>query len=194
MPITQPPKPSRRGIHNQLPSPGQAWRLCALAAFSLLLAASSDARPIYKHVDAQGNVSYSDSPQDKDAKAMELPPINTQSSENLQPQGTPTPPQLSEQADYSISIDSPSNDVTIPPGQASVTVSAVVQPNPEFTARYELVLDGEFSQSSSAPVFNIEPLYRGTHTLSIRMIDEYGVNIASSESVTIHVQRPTVSR
>ena len=39
------------------------------------------ARPIYKHVDEQGNVSYSDSPQSQDARPMELPPINTQISE-----------------------------------------------------------------------------------------------------------------
>lgn len=153
------------------------------------------ARPIYKHVDEQGNVSYSDSPQSQDARPMELPPINTQISETA---GAGELPRAikpgSEQADYSIRIESPANDTTIPPGQSSVTITGRLEPSASFSARYELLFDGEFNQSANSPVFTIDQLNRGTHSVAIRVIDEYGVNIATSQSIQIHVQRPTVSR
>ena len=166
--------------------------LIVLASIGFALAAM--ARPIYKHVDEQGNVSYSDSPQSQNAKPMELPPINTQLSEPPGVSDVSIPGLPGEQADYAITIQSPYNDTTIAPGQSFVTVSAQMEPQPTFEARYELIFDGDFSQSASTPIFTIEPLFRGTHTIAIRVIDEYGVNIATSESIQIHVQRPTVSK
>lgn len=162
--------------------------LCLLA----VIATPGGTTPIYKHVDENGNVHYSDSPQSNDDELVELPPINAQPAEaGYSSEDRPRRTQ-DDRGEYEVFIDNPVHDTTVPPGQTQVGVSGYVQPGMNFPAQFDLLYDGQVVQSNDTPVFVIDNLERGTHTLSIRVFDEFGVNIATSESIQIHVQRPTV--
>lgn len=165
-----------------------------LAAILLGLSISSWAAPIYKHVDENGNVSYSDSSQSANDEIIKLEPINTQTSqheETFQPNATSN---LDQPIDYQLVIDNPLNDTTITPGQSFVGISGYMEPGADFATQFELIYDGQVVQANDSPAFVIDQLERGTHTISIRVLDEYGVNIATSQRIQIHVQRPSVAK
>jgi len=173
------------------------WMKRLLPAACVLLVSTTcsllHAEPIYKHVDAQGNVTYSDSPMGSDDQAITLPPVNTQNmSEGDSGRGYDTAP-VADEIDYQMFIDLPENDSSIPPGQTSVVVSGHLDPAAEFPAEFALVYDGQVIQTSGTPQFSIPQLFRGSHSISIQVIDDQGVTIANSSTVTIHVVRPTVA-
>lgn len=151
------------------------------------------AQEIYKSVDEHGNVTYSDSPS-KNSKVVELPTINSQipidgeAAPRLFPGDTEEKP-----VKYKLTISEPANDTAIPPGQLSFSIQASIKPQPTTALTYTLVYDGNEQQTSSAPSFVINHPLRGSHNIAIKAKLE-GKTVASSNSITVHVIRPTVSR
>ncbi|MCD9459308.1 DUF4124 domain-containing protein [Marinibactrum halimedae] len=150
--------------------------------------------PIYKTVDENGNITYSDNPPDKDSKPYQLPSINSQpahSTEGFPKAREKTTTQATE--NYYISIASPADDQAIPPGQLSVSIVGSIEPAPKEALTFELVVDGSVALTGSSPTFVLSPLLRGTHIASIRAIDKDGNLVTASNNITFHVIRPNVS-
>ncbi|WP_317932420.1 DUF4124 domain-containing protein [Halioxenophilus sp. WMMB6] len=171
-----------------------ALRLTTCTCLTLLLAWTNQGysqSTVYKHVDEAGNVLYSDSPQSSDDEPVALPPINTQPAPSVS--STSSRKAVNEQPEYILEISHPKHDTTITPGQTEVMVSGHLSPGAREPLHFELLLDGDSYSQNSSPSFLISPIYRGTHTLTIRALDEYGDTVVTSESIQIHVIRPTVS-
>ncbi len=82
---------------------------------------------IYKHLDENGKITYTDQPpkgeQAAEVEKLDVQPVNT--APGVKPtvgSSRPTPPEP-EQMGYKLSIVSPQNGTQLPPGQRDLTVA-----------------------------------------------------------------------
>lgn len=155
-----------------------------------VLAMSAAATPVYKTVDSNGNVSYSDVPDiGTQTQELELPPVNIQlalpPSPAIEEPAAPTLP-----PDYRLRIDWPEPDSTIPPGQIEVEARLHIEPAlaPAHWIQW-LVDDEPQGEPTTANALVLTQLIRGSHQLRAIVMDSDGVVLAQSEPVTIHVRR-----
>ena len=167
-------------------------RLLCLAATLLLLQAPALAG-IYKTVDENGKVVYTDRPDPNDAsKAVELPVLNTQPST---PVAAPkrAPREVRAPQKYLISVSSPGDNSQIPMGQKLVPVNISLQPALFKEHRVQLYLNGSrFGPARQSSQFTLDNLYRGEHKLRAAVVTKKGKIISRSASVTVAVQRRSV--
>lgn len=154
---------------------------------------------VYRWVDANGVVHYTDTPPSKTAKPVELPPLQT-----YKPSATPDT--LSSQAagDGKTSpatpippaprIISPQSQATIRDAQHHVTVEINAALKPDQGLIY--YLDGQAQNTTPTQLNNyqLSGVERGTHTLSVAITDSDGKQLATSTPVTIYMKPPTVRR
>ncbi len=162
---------------------------------SLLLLQNSFA-DIYKTTLPDGTVVYSDQPdaaspstseklEETFVPTLSFPKVNTQrSSKKSYSRGK------SGFKYRSVSISSPKNDTTLrnTGGQLTVTVSV----SPYLHPKHQLILLSNGTQvagpTSSTEIKTTE-IFRGTHTLSINIIDNKGNIVTRSNPTTIHVHQ-----
>ncbi|WP_242457991.1 DUF4124 domain-containing protein [Halomonas sp. YLGW01] len=164
-----------------------------------VLMPSVQAATVYRHVDEQGNVSYSDRPQQ--GEAVELAPLtvvpaprasSTFTGRDTAKAATPSPPFLP----YStFRIASPGDEQTLPTGYAgNVQVEVAIEPALREDHRVRLLLDGRLSQSAlHSDAFMLTNLDRGEHQLVAELLDADGRVRHRSEPVTLFVQRASVN-
>ncbi|MCX2524170.1 DUF4124 domain-containing protein [Larsenimonas rhizosphaerae] len=168
-----------------------------IAALLLLAGAwGAQAATVYRTVDEQGQVHFSDHPL-PGGNPVSVP---TPGVVPAVPRGMATP-SASVQQDAASAyrrfvIDSPANESTIPPGYAGdIQVSVTVVPALEKVHRVRLMLDGRVSQSAlHATVFMVSGVERGEHTLQAEMLDRQGNVLRRTPPVTVFVHRARVNR
>lgn len=174
-----------------------------LASIALLLAVASlsVATEIYKHTDAEGNVTFSDQPpaSGETAEKIELRELNTTPPtppSTVPASGDPEPrPQPREARDLSVRIASPADETTIAMGPGNVTVTAAATPPLGSREQLQLFLDGEPQGAPQAnTTWSLEGLLRGPHDLAVERLDRQGKRLARSDSVRIYVLRPSVNQ
>lgn len=145
---------------------------------------------VYKTVDKDGNVKYSDSPPDEQAQTLKLPELNTlppdQQGQIYQSPATST----HEAVAYQVDIISPRNEVVIPPGQRDLAVAVSINPSlqPDHLVTY--YIDGELIEETQSSNIVIQDPPRGGRTLTVEVIDQSGEVLGRSEPKTINVIRP----
>lgn len=150
---------------------------------------------IYKSVDEDGNVVYTDNPKGKkEVEKVDLPTINTQS---------PTPvvnrpvaeDELGIPKSYRVSIRQPTDGTQIPTGQTDIQVSVSLTPRLQKGHKVQAYLNGKaFGPSSTSPSLTLKEVYRGEHSLSAAVVDGAGKVISRSDTITIYVQRHSAPR
>lgn len=171
----------------------RAWMGCLI----LMVAVPALAAPIYRHVDADGNVVYSDEP--KTGERVDLKPItvvdpgDAGASASSAPPSAPAPD--TPAFEYSrFEIVSPQNGQTLPTGQAgNVQVRLVIEPPLQRGDRVQLRVDGEIRQSPlQTNVFALSQLERGEHRLQAELLDAQGQVRLATPPVTLYVQRASI--
>jgi len=151
---------------------------------------------VYKIVDEQGRVTYTDQipPDDQKHEKVELESIN------IQPPVEPREPvfvpnnRSEEQVDYFLALTSPANETHVPPGQRNLRLAAQVDPALEAGHRIQFLMNGQpLGQAGQATSHLIEEIHRGEHRLGVRILDEEGRVLATSEPVTVYVHRPSLN-
>jgi hypothetical protein len=165
---------------------------------------------IYRSVDAEGNVVFTDEPS-PGAEKIEISPSTVISSDQgitsgdeetdeilkLSPESDPET--IEAEADvipnYQIRIIAPADDESIWVNNGNVTVSMIVEPqlDPERGDLIVLNLDGaDVGQAQPTTTFQLNNLSRGTHTVSATVVDSNGAALISSETITFHLHRASV--
>jgi len=160
---------------------------------------------IYKKVDADGNVSYSDIP-DKTAEVVTVKPLTTVAAlsadkiaqtlntneTTAQPTASPSkaPVQASVQ-DYSLTIISPQADQTFQRMVDAVSVSVAVQPELRSGDHVQLAIDGHKPVEGMSLQIPQGELDRGEHTLKARILSAKG-QLLIEKAVSFFVLQPTV--
>lgn len=149
---------------------------------------------IFKWVDDEGNVHFSDQNQ-KGSRPVELTPptiIGTKAVPSSQPQAaTPQTEQKSAVVYESVEIVKPTNDESLRlDGDGVVNVTIESSPGLADGNSYRLSLNGDVIENSiSTGQVPLKNLDRGSHTLKVEIIDKAGNSLISSEEIIFHVLR-----
>jgi hypothetical protein len=168
------------------------------AGATLLLAivlATPAVAEVYRSVDAQGNVTYTNEAAEG-AERVELKPLSVYGAPDLKSTIDKNIDTSSDTSKYkSVSIISPKVDETIRDNPGNVTVTAGSDPvlNSKAGHQYQFFLDGKAfgePQVAAAKVFpNVD---RGEHKAGVAIVDVNGKQLARSESTRFFLKRQTI--
>jgi Domain of unknown function (DUF4124) len=164
-----------------------------LAGLAISLAAAS--QEIYRWVDKNGVVHYSDSPDSPDAKLIDVIEPSTYEADAASGDSSgaaSVPDEPPDQPAYqSISIVSPSPDQVFFGADASVTLTAdlggTLQPG--HLVMFYLNGSGRPADGLSLSLSNLE---RGSYSLRASVLDENGNPVITSPQTTFHVRMPSI--
>ncbi|KPU83241.1 hypothetical protein JI57_01925 [Psychromonas sp. PRT-SC03] len=148
---------------------------------------------IYKEVDAQGNVHFSDkSSQQGQSVSIKINNVfsaskKTQAEKKIQP----TQKQKTKIIDYQTNIISPHNDISIRSNNGQLNVQVKISPNLLSTHRLQFFMDGiKIGKQQHASIFTLQGVDRGTHLLQVHLIDKEKQIISKSPIVRVHLYAP----
>lgn len=162
-----------------------------------LWASQSAAQTVYRTVDEDGRVTYTDRPPaDNEAEAeAQLPHINTAPE-------TPTRTQNQRQGRdnaaeqptvrYDANILSPAPETSVPPGQRDLAITVALNQDlrdGHFLAYY---LNGELLAETRERQFVVQEITRGTHQIEVEVLSDDGSVLGSASPVTVYVHRVSV--
>lgn len=163
-------------------------RLLPALLLVILLPATSAAGAIYRHVDARGNVVFTDQPPEEGAEEVVLPKLNQVPGERPDEQKTAAPPAF---AGYkSLTITGLEDGAVLRDPTVPVSVNVVPQPALRDGDRIVVRHNGEVVDS--AGFYQIPAIERGTHTFGAEIVDADGKVMITASDVTIHVFRTMV--
>jgi len=164
----------------------------------LLLISLAVHADVYRSVDKQGNVIFSDTSTDN-AEKIELqesytysPPVIIDLADD-----EPALPEVEAEVEvavpnYTLVITSPSQNEAIRENAGNVTISIAVTPalNIERGDKLIFSLDGQLkSDAQEATSYTFVNVDRGSHIALVTVVDKTGATIKSSKSILFHLQR-----
>ncbi|HLV77818.1 MAG TPA: DUF4124 domain-containing protein [Marinobacter sp.] len=168
----------------------------ALITGFFLLATGAHAE-VYRHVDDQGNVSFSDEPM-AGSETVRIKPVTTITLPK--PEVVRETDELirevqREGANYnSLSFAYPENNQAFHSGSGDVTFQVNSSPGLKPGHKYEITLDGQPVGQSTSGSVTVNNIDRGTHRAGVHIVDQQGVQVKTGPSVTFTVHRPSVPR
>jgi len=158
----------------------------------LVLLAQVSAADVYKTVDKDGNIKYTDTPRNDKAEKIELREINTVPGAQPQalPQSVPNSPPAA--LNYKVSIISPRSDVIIPVGQRDLAIAVTLNPDLQQGNLLVYFMNGELLEETTMNNIIVKDVPRGTHTLVVEVIDANGRSLGTSPPVIVNVIRPNI--
>lgn len=213
------PTPHRRvGARALAIRPQPRTLLSGLLLAGLLATAgvSEAASRIYKTVDENGNVVFTDQPPrpGETGESVELTTGNTftppprpaqtgsdgsvsledwlEGGEGAREDGESEEGGGSVTSYQSLAITSPANDAAVRENAGNVTISAAIQPSLAVGHIMQVYLDGQLRQQGFTTSFQLVNLDRGTHNVQVRVVDQSGNTLIASEPSVFHLQRRSV--
>jgi hypothetical protein len=174
----------------------------AAVAASLLLSGAA-AGEIYKIVDADGNVIYTDQPPSDGAQPMELPGLSIVESVRKEPKAARRPaasedPEVTSIRDLrrgyrDFAIVSPAPEETLWGTDNSVVVTWDTQYQLQPDMKVTFYVDGEPRATTTEASIKVEQLDRGEHRVHAELWDARNRKIATAEPVTFYIQQYSVN-
>lgn len=168
-----------------------ALALFALASYSIAILAKETV--MYKKIDKDGNVVFTDKP------IPGAKPITIKTDVNVVTTPKPTykapplnePPVMpvEEKFQYEVlAIDTPKNDEGIRANDGRINVVVAVTPNLRPNHSVQLKLDGSnVGQAQKIPYFTLTEVERGTHQLQAEVVEDgSGETVQTTEAISFH--------
>lgn len=164
---------------------------------------------VYKTIDENGNVVYTDQPPGPDASPMDLPGLSIISAQKAAPpviassdsSGGPEPEPQQEVTSIrdlrrgyrDFAIVSPAQDQTIwgTGNEASIAWSTRYRLQPGMSVI--IYVDGAALAPTTASVTTVGHLYRGEHNVYAELIDARNRRIATAKPVSFHIKQYSVN-
>jgi hypothetical protein len=165
--------------------------LCLLLAFSQSVLAE-----VYMYIDAEGNRVFTDQPH-RNAKKIDIEPSNRISQPTQKPSVvTTSKPKPGPLFRYQLlRIIAPDPDATIRDIQGNLNVTVSNDPELQPGHLYRLLLDSKpFGEPGRSPVFPLTNIDRGTHQLSVEIIDQYGRVLERTPNQPFHMLRISLAQ
>jgi len=166
------------------------------AAFTLMciFAAAASAATIYKWIDENGVTHYSDQPH-AGAQKIQVQAVQTYKAP-AQQRTSPNLPRTSAPAGppYSACVVSRPTSEEMFVNTQTVPASVHVEPGLRPGDRVAVLLDGK-PVAAEIPLdspFTLTSVYRGAHSLAVRIEDGTGAIVCQSASVPFNVRQPSV--
>ena len=157
---------------------------------SLPLAAAA---AVYKWVDREGTVHFSDTPREG-SEEVHIAPPQTYTPERLPPI-TPRPEVPAAPADYTrFDLASPSADQTLRDNTGAVNVNFALDPPLKVGRGHRLVvlLDGKPQPPVKDTSLTLQNVDRGTHSLQGQIVDGRGQVLMNSATIQFHLHRQSI--
>lgn len=142
---------------------------------------------IYKKVDENGRVSYTDNPREEGVEKVDLPKINEQPAITISPKSKPS--STTEQKPLAIEILSPQPESYVHRGQTTLNVQLQITPKLPAGHTISLYNGSALLQKGTSTNILLSELYRGTYSLNATITDINGKIVARSKPVTVYVLR-----
>jgi hypothetical protein len=162
----------------------------------LALALTPLSAKVYKWVDAEGNVQYSDKPVEG-AETVKVPKSNIYTPAPI-PDSEDQPGAGTDATDGSyttFSIAEPENDQTIRSNEGQVRISFFIEPTLYEGDKIALYLDGQKMKGEHTTMrLSLTNLERGTHTLKAEVLSAEGEQRASAKPVVFHLRKASIKK
>lgn len=168
-----------------------SFKHLALITLMPLTVASTHATSVYRVIQPDGTVSFSDQPpQNQEAEVVNIKPVQTVPALSDKPYEPDNGGQTPNKTQYSgLKILSPTDQQTFqhPNG---ITIKATHSSSLKTGHRYQFLANGDvIAESASGEAQWPWPL-RGTHTLQVNIVNDEGDVQTQGASITIFVHRP----
>ena len=162
--------------------------LILLALFAIQ---TSSATTVYKYIDENGNLVFTDEPR-KGAEELDVQPVPTVPAIPI-----PAPPPAKEKPkDFKynkIVIVSPEDQKNFINAVDPVVVQVALSPNLRDGDKIQLLLNGEPKGTPiSSTQFTLDNLDRGAYAASVQILDKEGNEVGSSPSISFFIKRNSV--
>ncbi|WP_236193064.1 DUF4124 domain-containing protein [Pseudomonas glycinae] len=168
-----------------------------LIALCLALIAFGASAEVFTYIDAQGNRVYTDQPRGN-AKRVPLATSNRMASNPtatapVKPSKQSAEPPLFHYDMLRVLIPEP--DATIRSSAGELIVSVTSEPGLQRGHRYRLLLDGQaVGEPGLSPVFPLSNIDRGSHNLSVEILDAEGRTVEKTANQPFHMQRISLAQ
>ena len=155
------------------------------------------AQPVYKFTDADGNVTFTDTPPLSSGGRIEEHAVHApNTAKPIETTRAPaTPVEVEEPICYDTRIVTPADNATIPMGPGNFTVQAALNPRLAPGEALQLLLDGEpVGAPQRAANWQLTNVDRSEHQLQVVRLDASGALLDASPASTVYVMRPIVNR
>ncbi|WP_264082247.1 DUF4124 domain-containing protein [Pseudomonas farris] len=152
---------------------------------------------VFTYIDAQGNRVFTDQPGTRNAKRV---PLATSNRMSANPSGAGPMTAAKNQAKPLFHYDMlrvlvPDPDATIRSTTGELIVSVTSEPGLQQGHRYRLLLDGQpTAEPGPSPVFALSNIDRGSHQLSVEILDEQGRTVERTANQPFHMQRISLAQ
>lgn len=161
----------------------------------LMLVGYSVQADVYTYIDAEGNRVYTDQPH-HNAKKVDIAPSNNMAAPPKKSAAKSTSRTLPPLFIYQLlRILAPEPDATIRDMQGNLIVTVTNDPSLQPGHSYRLLLDGNpYGALARSPVFPLTNIDRGTHQLSIEIVDQYGRVAERTPNQPFHLFRTSLAQ
>jgi len=166
----------------------------ALGFTLLLLLLSSTQAELYKSVDADGNVVYSDEEtpgaEEIIPDALITVPMSKYKPKESVEKEAPTQTQYTR-----FKITSPANDATVRDSTGAVQIALFSKPKLDIKAGHSITVfvDGkQVAKNSKTMSIRISDIYRGSHQVHATIRDKNNKTLITSNSVRFHLKRQSI--
>ncbi|MGE8146094.1 DUF4124 domain-containing protein [Pseudomonas frederiksbergensis] len=153
---------------------------------------------VYTYVDAQGNRVFTDQPRPGNAKRVPLATSNRMSANptGAAPLVAASKPEEQPLFHYDmLRVLVPEPDATIRSSAGEVIVSVTSEPGLQRGHRYRLLLDGQpTAEPGVSPVFALSNIDRGSHNLSVEILDEQSRTVERTANQPFHMLRISLAQ
>lgn len=177
--------------------------LLTTSILAAICAAPVYAAEIYRTVDKDGNVVFTDVPTGDRSESVELQktseytpvaqPSTSRTGANTARRRSLDDDEYEEEeveVSYSsLTITSPEHDAYFQENSGNVQVSVTSEPTLSDGHQFEVYLDGKRAQRSNKNPIVLSNVDRGTHTVEVRILGGAGDVLAESEQSTFHLGR-----
>jgi hypothetical protein len=163
-----------------------------IITIALIFTLSVSAAQLYKIIHSDGSVTYTDTPQ---TGAVEVKMTGTNSAVIPRLKSANANQQPAKRLDksfpaYNLELISPQHEATVRNNLGKVSVTARL--SPIGNGKFELYLDGELVQTSTAPSFHLQNVERGEHSIQVKFIHHTGKILASSNQSVFFMHQASV--
>ena len=172
------------------------FRRLTIALCLLLGVSQSVLAQVYTYIDADGNRVFTDQPH-RNAKKVEIAPTNRVDQPTKAPSRVSKPkPAASPIFHYQLlRILAPEPDSTIRDIEGNLNVTVSNDPELQPDHLYRLLLDSKpYGEPTRSPVFPLTNIDRGTHQLSVEIIDQYGRVLERTPNQPFHLVRISLAQ
>ncbi|SET36241.1 MULTISPECIES: DUF4124 domain-containing protein [Marinobacter] len=166
--------------------------IAAVATAFLSLPAQAE---VYRQVDKDGNVTFTDDPQGK-AERLDVKPVTTitmPKPETVRKQMKEDDGEIGDQDAYdSVTFLAPNDDEAFHSGSGNVQFQVASDPALRRGHRFEITLDGQPVGQTSSGTVSVSNVFRGTHKAGVNVINAEGERVFTGDSITFTIHRPSV--